>query len=127
MTAPSDRWIKPLVLVAIGLGLLAPTLTAAPAAAQDRYEFLAPPSIQSNRIYRVDTKTGAMAVCWFNGDSTECMAGGGLAGAQTPGRYALRRGASTAEKGVFRVDLNAGTVSNCWVKQGALVCTFAVR
>jgi len=127
MTAPSRRWTKPLARAAIGMGLVVPAMTATSAGAEGRYEFLAPPSTQSNRIYRVDTKTGAMGVCWFNGTHTECMTGSGLAGAQAAGRYTLRRGASTAEKGVFRVDLKSGSVSNCWVKQGALVCTFPAQ
>lgn len=127
MTAPSSRWFKPLALAAMSAGLFVPALTASPADAQGRYEFLAPPSTQSNRIYRVDTRTGAMGVCWFNGTHTECMTGSGIAGPQAAGQYTLRRGASVAEKGVFRVDLKSGSVSNCWVKQGALVCTVPTR
>lgn len=101
--------------------------TARDASAQSRFEFLAPPSTSSNRIYRVDTQTGAMGVCWFNGTNTECMTGSGLAGPQERGRYALRRSDSGSEKGVFRVNLNNGSVSNCWIKQGVLTCTFPVR
>ena len=127
MTTPHSRWFRPLVLAAIGAGFIMPALSASPADAQGRYEFLAPPSTQSNRIYRVDTRTGAMGVCWFNGTHTECMTGSGIAGPQAAGQYTLRRGASVAEKGVFRVDLKSGSVSNCWVKQGTLVCTVPTR
>ena len=127
MTTPHSRWFKPLVFAAIAAGFIIPALSTSPADAQGRYEFLAPPSTQSNRIYRVDTRTGAMGVCWFNGTHTECMTGSGIAGPQAAGQYTLRRGASVAEKGVFRVDLKSGSVSNCWVKQGTLVCTVPTR
>lgn len=101
--------------------------TAPDVGAQSRFEFLAPPSTSSNRVYRVDTQTGAMGACWFNGTNTECMSGSGLAGPQERGRYTLVRSESASEKGVFRVDLNTGSVSNCWIKQGVLTCTFPVR
>ena len=112
-----------LTLALFGAGAISPS----PSYAQARFEFLSPPSTTSNRIYRVDVRTGAMGVCWFNGTHTECMSGTGLAGAQTTGRYTLQRSESASEKGVFRLDLNTGSVSNCWVKQGSLVCTFPVR
>lgn len=115
-------------LAAALAGLGAATLQdAGSAAAQERYEFLSPPSTTTNRIYRVDTRNGAMGVCWFNGTHTECMTGTGLAGPQTPGSYTLKRSQSANEKGVFRVDLNTGAVSNCWINQGSLVCTYAVK
>jgi len=68
-----------------------------------------------------------MGVCWFNGTHTECLNGSGLAGPQTPGRYALRHSELATEHGVFRVDLNTGSVSNCWIRQATLVCTLPVR
>ncbi len=122
---PRHRLFIALAAVFAALGTL--TLTPTEALAQSRFEFLAPPSTSSNRIYRVDTQTGAMGVCWFNGTNTECMNGTGLAGPQERGRYALRRSESGSEKGVFRVDLNTGATSNCWIKQGVLTCTFPVR
>jgi hypothetical protein len=81
----------------------------------------------SNRIYRVDVDTGAMAVCRFNGTHTECLAGAGLAGAQAPGRYGLARSGKPDEKGVFRIDRVTGAVSTCWVHNAALVCTLPVQ
>ena len=125
MKTPSMRRLSFLCLTVALLG--ASASISSPANAQARFEFLSPPSTTSNRIYRVDIRTGAMGVCWFNGTHTECMSGTGLAGPQTAGRYTLRRSESASEKGVFRVDLNSGSVSNCWVKQGTLVCTVPVR
>ncbi len=119
---PILSFISHIALVACILGA-----TTLGAYAQSRFEFLAPPSTSSNRIYRVDTQTGAMGVCWFNGTITECMTGSGLAGPQERGLYTLRRSESGSEKGVFRVDLNTGAVSNCWIKQGVLTCTFPQR
>jgi hypothetical protein len=107
------------------------TIAALPSGtvAQSRFEFLAPPSTERYHIYRVDTRTGAMAVCWFNEVQTECLQGTGLAGAQAPGSYSLRRSANPAEKGVFRVELNSGSISNCFFRrsQGFLECTPPVR
>lgn len=127
MTAP--RLLKhPTLWLTALLWALGPIFTAAcPANAEERFEFLAPPDTTSNRIYRVDTQTGAMAVCWFNGTHTECMNGTGAAGPQKNGSYGLRRSARTGEKGVFRVNQNTGAVSNCWIRDGVLVCTIPVR
>lgn len=123
--ARNRRYLVP----ALATAAFAATFGVAPAQAnaQSRFEFLAPPSTVSNRIYRVDTRTGAMGVCWFNGTHTECLSGKGLAGPQTPGRYALVRSQSASEKGVFRVDQTSGAASNCWVSKAALVCTIPVR
>ena len=127
MTFPPYRRTVVLLFAAATMAATALVPYSTGAAAQSRYEFLAPPSTTSNRIYRVDTQTGAMGVCWFNGTHTECMNGTGLAGPQERGRYTLRRSESASEKGVFRVETTSGAVSNCWIKQGTLVCTFPVR
>ena len=127
MKVSPRRTARPSALCAIFLAAATLGSTAPGVTAQSRFEFLAPPSTTSNRIYRVDTQTGAMGVCWFNGTNTECMTGSGLAGPQERGRYALRRSESGSEKGVFRVNLDNGSVSNCWIKQGVLTCTFPVR
>jgi len=119
------------VLTALGLATIVTAAAATgPAVAQqsgDAFDFIAPPSIESNRIYRVNRATGAMAVCWFNGTNTECLQGAGLAGPQTPGNYSLAASNKPSEKGVFRIDHVSGAVSNCWVQQTALVCSFPVR
>ncbi len=123
---PATHLLRPALaglLMVVGLAL-----GAGDAAAQEgAFEFLAPPATTSNRVYRVDVRTGAMAVCWFNGTHTECLNGAGLAGPQTPGRYGLVASNKPDEKGIFRIDRVSGVVSNCWVHEGALTCSFPVR
>lgn len=108
-------------------------MSFAPAEAQTRranrpvFDFLAPPSNETNRIYRVNIFTGEMGVCWYsrrgNVDLTECLSPGPGAGAQTPGLYTLVSTNMKTERGVFRLNLISGQVSMCWVKGDVLTCT----
>lgn len=129
MPPPSHQSVvvNALSALLIATGLLLPSV--AQTQAQARFEFLAPPSTERYHIYRVDTRTGAMAVCWFNGTHTECLQGTGIAGPQAPGQYSLRRSENPLEKGVFRVELTSGAISNCWFQRSnaALVCAHPVR
>lgn len=92
------------------------------------YDFLAPPSQETNRIYRVNIFTGEMGVCWYsqknNGDFTECLPPGPGAEAQKErGLFTLVATNMKTERGVFRLNLATGTVSMCWVKGDVLTCT----
>ena len=99
---------------------------AAPASAQ-KYDFLSPPNPDTNRLYRVNIKTGEMGACWYGRDKgigfTDCRPIGEGAGPQVPGRYKLFATKFDSEKGVFRVNTLTGAMSLCWVRRGSLVCT----
>jgi len=102
----------------------------APASAQ-QYDFLSPPNADTNRLYRVNIKTGEMGACWYGRDKhigyTDCRSVGEGAGPQKSGRYKLFATHFDSEKGVFRVDTNSGAMSLCWVRRGELVCTALAR
>lgn len=106
------------------------SLAVAPVFAQ-QYDFLSPPNPDTNRLYRVNIKTGEMGACWYGRDKhigiTECRPVGEGAGPQKPGRYKLFATKFDAEKGVFRVNTNTGAMSLCWVRRGELVCTALAR
>jgi len=103
---------------------------ATPVFAQ-QYDFLSPPNPDTNRLYRVNTKTGEMGACWYGRDKgigfTDCRPVGEGAGPQKPGRYKLFATNFESEKGVFRVNTNTGAMSLCWVRRGELVCTALAR
>jgi hypothetical protein len=95
------------------------------------FDFLAPPSDETNRIYRVNIFSGEMGVCWYskkgNVDLTECLSPGPGAGPQTRGLYTLVASNMKTERGVFRLNLVTGEVSMCWVKGDVLTCTPQAR
>ena len=103
---------------------------AGPVSAQ-QYDFLSPPNPDTNRLYRVNIKTGEMGACWYGRDKhigfTDCRPVGEGAGPQKPGRYKLFATKFESEKGVFRVNTNTGAMSLCWVRRGELVCTALAR
>lgn len=105
-------------------------IAAIPASAQ-QYDFLSPPNPDTNRLYRVNTKTGEMGMCWHHKDKhigyTECFKVGEGAGPQKNGRYKLYTTNFPAEKAVFRVNTNTGAMSLCWLRRGELVCTEQAR
>lgn len=105
-------------------------LSAAPLSAQ-QYDFAAPPNPDTNRMYRVNIKTGEMGACWYGRDKhigfTDCRKVGEGAGPQKSGRYKLFTTNFESEKGVFRVNTNTGAMSLCWVRRGELVCTEQAR
>jgi len=105
-------------------------IAASPVFAQ-QYGFLAPPNPDTNRMYRVNIKTGEMGACWYGRDKgigfTDCRPVGEGAGPQKPGRYKLFATKFDSEKGVFRVNTNTGEMSLCWVRRGSLVCTVPNR
>ena len=123
--------LKALIITLMFLTGLA---TILPAEAQTRrgsnrpvFDFLAPPSSETNRIYRVNIFSGEMGVCWYskkgNVDLTECLSPGPGAGPQARGLYTLVASNMKTERGVFRLNLITGEVSMCWVKGDVLTCT----
>jgi hypothetical protein len=106
------------------------SIAANPVSAQ-QYEFLSPPNPDTNRMYRVNIKTGEMGACWYGRDKgigfTDCRPVGEGAGPQKAGRYKLFATKFDSEKGVFRVNTNTGEMSLCWVRRGSLVCTVPNR
>lgn len=121
----ATRHVK-ILTAAIALSCMA----AVPASAQ-QYDFLAPPNPDTNRLYRVNIKTGEMGACWYGRDKhigfTDCRKVGEGAGPQKPGRYKLYRTNFSSEKGVFRVNTNTGAMSLCWIRRGEMVCTEQAR
>ena len=95
------------------------------------YDFLAPPSPETNRIYRVNIFNGEMGVCWYSRkggvDLTDCLPPGPGAGPQESGLYTLVATNMATERGVFRLNLVTGQVSMCWVKGETLTCTAQAR
>ena len=95
------------------------------------YDFLAPPSPETNRIYRVNIFNGEMGVCWYSRkggvDLTDCLPPGPGAGPQERGLYTLVATNMKTERGVFRLNLVTGQVSMCWVKGETLTCTAQTR
>ncbi len=113
------------------LATFALTGAAATSVSAQQYEFLSPPNPDTNRLYRVNIKTGEMGVCWYGRDKyigfTDCRTVGEGAGPQKPGRYKLFATKFESEKGVFRVNTNTGEMSLCWVRKGELICTKPAR
>ncbi len=106
------------------------SVAASPVFAQ-QYDFLSPPNPDTNRMYRVNIKTGEMGACWYGRDKgigfTDCRPVGEGAGPQKSGRYKLFATKFDSEKGVFRVNTLTGEMSLCWVRRGSLVCTVPNR
>ncbi len=105
----------------------------APALAADgRYDFMAAPQTDLNRVYRVDRATGEMGACQYGlKDSgvgvTLCYPAGEGAGPQPASEYALLASRHEHEAGVFRVDMRSGGMSICYVLDEAVVCTPLAR
>lgn len=118
-------------LMAISSVLPAQAQTSRRNATRPAFDFLAPPSSETNRIYRVNIFSGEMGVCWYskkgNVDLTECLNPGPGAGPQARGLYTLVASNMKTERGVFRLNLITGEVSMCWVKGDVLTCTPQAR
>lgn len=110
------------------LTLIATLFTPAAAVAQS-YEFLAAPSKDINRVFRLEKTTGEVGACQYGikpeapmGVTLCYPAGEGAKGGQ-PGEYALVASRHESEGGVFRVDLRSGSMSICFVLDNNVVCT----
>jgi hypothetical protein len=123
------------VVHALAIGFVVAGALAAPTAAQmpqmtkseAGYEFVAPPSIKSNRIYRVHRLTGEVGACQYETGpgigNTKCLASGEGAGKQEPGDYGLVASHMQDEGGVFRINRRTGEMSICYVSGDRAVCT----
>ncbi len=105
------------------------TLFAPAAAVAQSYEFLAAPSKDINRVFRLEKTTGEVGACQYGikpeapmGVTLCYPAGEGAKGGQ-PGEYALVASRHESEGGVFRVDLRSGSMSICFVLDNNVVCT----
>jgi hypothetical protein len=108
------------------------TLFVVPHAQAQNFEFAAPPSVQSNYMYRINRKTGEVTACQFvpkNGTvgNTVCMPAGEGAGAQPQGSYHLTSSHLTGENGLYRVNDATGELSVCYPSNGKVVCTAPAR
>ena len=107
----------------------------AEAQSRKQYDFMAPPSGETNRLYRVNIYTGEMAMCWYSkpvGSErgiTDCRRAGPGAGPQRRGLYKLKASNVPSELGIFRVNELTGEMSICWhsKKTGTVTCTEQAR
>src|SRR6476659_9473189 len=90
-------------VVTVSLGLAIAGILALPSAAQfvqssksaaeGGFDFVAPPSIKSNRVFRINRATGEVIACHYERATgigrTECSQSGEGAGPQLPGEYGL--------------------------------------
>jgi len=120
--------------VAIGFALAAGLGPRATTAAETaKYEFLAAPQTDLNRVFRLDRTTGEIGACQYGLKEsspvgvTLCYPPGEGARAGTASDYALVASRHTSEGGVFRVDLRSGVMSICFVLAGNVVCTPPAR
>ena len=107
--------------------ILAIAAAVAPAAAAERFEFLAAPQINLSLLYRLDKFTGEVIACQFAHNPgkadvepgaygvTQCYRGGDGATKQEPGNYGLIASRHEQEGGVFRVDYRTGAISACYL------------
>ena len=84
------------------------------------YEFEIPNSPEINAIYRLNTATGEVNMCYWAKvegkpiGKTICDSAGENAGPQKPGVYGLMRSPYKTETGVYRVDKISGKVWLCF-------------
>lgn len=109
--------------------IAASLLCLASGARAEKFEFLAAPQIDLNRVYRVDKSTGEVGACQFGLKEgaaigvTLCYPAGEGAGPQAASDYTLIASRHEKEGGVFRVDERSGQMSICYVLNDAVVCT----
>lgn len=109
---------------ALVAGLALPSMAAA-----GSYEFLAAPSKDINRVFRLDKTTGEVGACQYGIKPeapigvTLCYPPGDGAKSGQTGEYALVASRHESEGGVFRVDLRSGAMSICFVLDNNVVCT----
>jgi len=117
------RWFA--ALAALGTA----TAFSPPAGAGEAlYEFEIPTSPETNVIYRLNSATGEINICYWvkvEGKTigkTVCDPAGENAGPQKPGVYGLLRSPFKTETGVYRVDKVGGKVWLCFSDSGKTVC-----
>lgn len=103
-------------------------LQASHAAAEGLFEFETPNSPEANSIYRLNTATGEISVCYWakvEGKTLgkiQCDPSGQNAGPQRPSLYGVKKSPYKTETGVYRFDKLSGKVWLCFPEQGKTVC-----
>jgi hypothetical protein len=103
---------------------VAAAFSSAAKAGEALYEFEIPNSPEINAIYRLNSATGEVTMCyWAKVEGTTigktvCDPSGENAGPQKPGVYGLLRSPFKTETGVYRVDKIAGKVWLCFQDTG---------
>ncbi|GLK85964.1 hypothetical protein GCM10017653_40340 [Ancylobacter defluvii] len=113
-----------------------------PAAGGDGYVFGSPPSVQANRLYSINARTGEVSACQFERPEgsvvgvTRCFPRDASAGPGEPGTYDIIATRYSGETGVFRVNVKTGDMSVCYVRdmpkdgggvEASVVCTAPAR
>lgn len=118
---------KKLYATLLVLGAAA-AFSSAAKAGEALYEFEIPNSPEINAIYRLNSATGEINMCyWAKVEGTTigktvCDPAGENAGPQKPGVYGLLKSPFKTETGVYRVDKIAGKVWLCFQDTGKTVC-----
>lgn len=115
------------------VAVLAVLAVSAGEARADDYIFAPAPTVEVNRIYRVNRYTGEMGACQYaikdgTVGVTLCYGAGEGASAQSaPGDFDLVGSRHERESGIFRVNHRTGEMSICYVLSEQVVCTPATR
>lgn len=124
---------------AAGTSSSAPASTAP---SEGPYMFGSPPSVQANRLYSVNTRTGEVSACQFERPEgsvigvTKCFPRDASAGPTEPSTYEILSTRYSGETGVFRVNTRTGAMSVCYVRdmpkegggvEASVVCTAPSR
>ena len=102
--------------------------TAGAGARDGLFDFEIPNSPEANQIYRLNTSTGEINVCYWakvegnNIGKIECASAGQNAGPQRPGVYGVLKSPYKTETGVYRFDKLSGKIWLCFLEGGKTVC-----
>jgi hypothetical protein len=114
-------------LAALALAALAfPAATAG--AGEGLFEFEIPNSPEANSIFRLNSATGEINVCYWAKvegkpiGKIQCDPAGENAGPQRPGVYGILKSPYKTETGVYRFDKLSGKVWLCFSDSGKTVC-----
>jgi hypothetical protein len=97
-------------------------------AGEGLFEFEIPNSPEANSIYRLNSATGEINVCYWakvEGKTVgkiQCDPAGENAGPQRPGVYGVKRSPYKTETGVYRFDKLSGKVWLCFSENSKTVC-----
>ena len=97
-------------------------------AGEGLFEFEIPNSPEANSIYRLNSATGEINVCYWAKvegkpiGKIQCDPAGENAGPQRPGVYGVLKSPYKTETGVYRFDKLTGKVWLCFSDSGKTVC-----
>jgi hypothetical protein len=118
---------KRMGLAAIALAaFMFPAMNAV--AGEGLFEFEIPNSPEANSIYRLNSATGEINLCYWAKvegkpiGKIQCDPAGENAGPQRPGVYGILRSPYKTETGVYRFDKLSGKVWLCFSDSGKTVC-----